>query len=42
VMREPEEVLNRPLLDVLPELRGQGFEPLMARVYDTGEPYVGK
>jgi signal transduction histidine kinase/DNA-binding response OmpR family regulator len=37
-----EEVINRPLYDVLPELRGQGFKELLDGVMHTGEPFVGK
>lgn len=35
-------ILGRPLLDVLPELRGQGFDALLDRVLTTGEPFVGR
>ncbi len=35
------ELLNRPLFDVLPELRGQVFRSLLADVYRTGVPHVG-
>jgi PAS domain S-box-containing protein len=37
-----EELLNRPLFDVLPELRDQGFKSLLDGVYRTGVPHVGK
>jgi PAS domain S-box-containing protein len=40
--RRPEAVIDRPLLEVLPELKGQVFEELLARVFATGEPYSGK
>ena len=36
------DILNKPLLEALPELVGQGFDPLLDRVYTTGEPFVGK
>ena len=36
------DVLGRPLLDGLPELRGQGFDTLLREVMKTGESYVGK
>jgi signal transduction histidine kinase len=35
------EIIGRPLLDALPELRGQGFEDLLATVLETGEPFQG-
>jgi len=40
--KRQEEVINRPLYDVLPELRGQGFKQLLDGVMESGEPYVGK
>ena len=39
--RTEAELLNQPLLDVLPELRGQVFPSLLREVYETGIPYVG-
>jgi PAS domain S-box-containing protein len=38
----PEQLLNRPLFEVMPQLRERQFPPLLDRVYSTGEPYVGK
>ncbi|MET4073805.1 PAS domain-containing protein [Hymenobacter sp. UYCo722] len=35
------EVLHRPLLEALPELRGQGFDTLIAEVMASGEAYAG-
>ncbi|MFO0579826.1 MAG: ATP-binding protein [Polyangia bacterium] len=35
------DVLGKPLLEALPELRGQGLEQLMDQVVATGVPYVG-
>ena len=35
------EVVGRPLLEALPELRDQGFKELLDRVLATGEPHVG-
>jgi PAS domain S-box-containing protein len=37
-----ETLVNRPLFDVLPELRGQVFRPLLDGVFRTGNPHVGK
>lgn len=34
-------VIGKPLLLALPELKGQPFPDLLARVYATGEPYYG-
>lgn len=34
-------LLGRPLLEILPEIKGQGFMELLAHVYDTGQPYFG-
>ena len=36
------EVIGKPVAEVLPELRDQGFFELLDRVYDTGIPYVGR
>jgi PAS domain S-box-containing protein len=38
----PEAVRNRPLLEGVPELQGQGFDTLIGNVLTTGAPYVGK
>ncbi len=40
--RTQEQVLGRPVFDVLPEVRGQGFEELLNHVYTTGQRFVGK
>ena len=40
--RRPEQVLNRPLSEALPELRGQQVLPLLDGVLATGMPYVGR
>jgi PAS domain S-box-containing protein len=34
-------LVGRPVFEAIPELRGQGFEALLDRVLETGEPYVG-
>ena len=36
-----EQVIGRPLLDAVPEVRGQGFTELIAKVARTGVPFVG-
>jgi len=40
--RTPADVTGRPLLDALPELRGQGFDDLLTQVMRTGQSCVGK
>ncbi len=40
--RTEEEVLGRPLLEVVPELRDQAFPSLLDGVYRTGVPHVGR
>ena len=40
--RSEHEVLGRPLVEALPELRDQPFRLLLDRVLSSGEPYVGK
>ncbi|RZK63153.1 MAG: PAS domain-containing protein [Hymenobacter sp.] len=37
----PGQVLHRPLLEAVPELRGQGFEALLHEVMATQKPFVG-
>jgi PAS domain S-box-containing protein len=36
------EIIGKPLLEALPELRGQGFVDLLDAVVETGEPWVGR
>ncbi len=36
------EVIGRPLLEAIPEIRGQRFERILTRVRETGEPWVGR
>jgi len=40
--RRPEAILGFPMLDALPELRGQGFDELLADVFRTEVPFVGQ
>lgn len=40
--RTPKQVVGKPLFEVLPEAAGQGFEELLASVYETGIPFEGK
>ncbi|HEY0962729.1 MAG TPA: ATP-binding protein [Pseudomonadales bacterium] len=42
VSAKSEDLLDRPLFDALPELKGQGREPLLNAVYASGKPYFGK
>ncbi|HYI01058.1 PAS domain-containing protein [Hyalangium sp.] len=36
------DVVGKPMLEALPELKGQGFDTLLTRVMQTGEPFVGR
>jgi PAS domain S-box-containing protein len=36
------EILGKPMFEALPDLAGQGFEALLAGVFETGQPYVGR
>ncbi|MBC6613192.1 PAS domain-containing protein [Hymenobacter sp. BT507] len=38
----PEQVVNRPLLEAVPELQGQGFDELLRQVLRTQEPFIGR
>jgi len=40
--RSEEEVIEKPLLDVVPELRDQSVRALLDGVLHTGIPYIGK
>ena len=35
-------ILGKPLMEALPELRGQGYEELLAEVRRSGKPFVGR
>jgi PAS domain S-box-containing protein len=41
-MLDHREAIGRPLLEVVPELAGQGFEVRMREVMRTGVPHVGR
>ncbi len=36
------DIIGKPALEALPELAGQGFQELLDRVYESGEPFVGR
>lgn len=36
------EIIGKPLLEALPEVRGQGFDVLLDGVLSTGEPFVAR
>ena len=36
------ELVGKPIREALPEFAGQGFFELLERVYETGEPFVGR
>jgi len=38
--RLPENIIGKPLLEALPELKGQGFDKLLYDVIETGIPYI--
>jgi PAS domain S-box-containing protein len=40
VGREPEQFIGLPIMDAMPELKGQGFGKLMRNVMHTGIPYI--
>ena len=40
VGRQPEELADKPLLEALPELKGQGFDDLIQQVINTGVPFI--
>jgi len=35
-----ESILGKPLLDFMPELKDQPFPKILARVFETGEPFI--
>jgi two-component sensor histidine kinase len=37
-----QDVIGKPVQEVLPEIQGQGFFELLETVFKTGEPYVGR
>lgn len=40
--RTPNELIGKPFLEAIPELRGQGFDQVLQGVFDTGNPFVAK
>ena len=36
------DIIGKPLLEALPEIRGQGYEEIVRNVMDTGTPFVGR
>ena len=38
--RKYEDVINKPLFSVIPEIEGQGFKEIAQHVYTTGVPYT--
>ena len=36
------DIIGKPLLEALPEIRGQGFKELLDGVLETGTPYIGR
>jgi PAS domain S-box-containing protein len=35
-----EQVIHKPVLEIFPELKAQGFERFLHRVFTTGEPFI--
>jgi len=42
VGRRSEDLIDKPLLEALPEIAGQGFDALIHNVIATGIPYIAK
>lgn len=42
VGRKPFQIIGKPLLEALPELKGQGFDDLLKEVIRTGISYIAK
>lgn len=42
VGRHPQEIVGKPLLEALPEIKGQGFDDLIKEVMATGVPFIAK
>ncbi|MFD2520576.1 PAS domain S-box protein [Emticicia soli] len=42
VGRKQEELIDKPMMEALPELVGQGFDLLLKGVISTGQPYIAK
>ena len=40
VGREKKEIIGKPLLEALPEIKGQGFDGLLREVINSGKAYV--
>lgn len=40
VGKNKEEIIDKPLLEALPDLKGQGFDLLLEGVISTGVPYI--
>jgi signal transduction histidine kinase len=36
------DIIGKPLLEAIPEIRDQGFDPIINRVRETGEPWVAR
>jgi PAS domain S-box-containing protein len=42
VGRDPAQITGKPLLEALPEIKGQGFDELLKNVIETGIPFTSK
>jgi signal transduction histidine kinase len=36
------DIIGKPLLEAIPEIRDQGFNDILTKVYESGEPWVGR
>jgi hypothetical protein len=39
---KPEDIIGKPLLEALPEIKGQGFDDLLKEVIRTAKPFIAK
>ncbi len=42
VNRTANQLINKPLLEAIPEIKGQGFDDLLHEVIKTGKPYAAQ
>ena len=42
VGRKPGDIIGKPLLEALPEIKGQGFDDLLKEVIRTAKPFIAK
>lgn len=42
VGRDSDQIIGKPLMEVFPELAGQGFDKLLMDVFETGKPFLSR